>query len=151
MNRTARCQQPVKELVVLPPLPPVDLMYCASIAQRAGASCKIKDYSVESGDLNTLKQDIVEYNPNIVLLNIASTTFETDIKAVKAIKEVSKNTLIVATGAHFLTFNKSVLEEYKDLDVVIRGEPEITFKEIVKGKSLYEITKKLSIMKIEIS
>lgn len=139
MNRTARCQQPVKELVVLPPLPPTDLMYCAAIAEKAGAECKIKDYSVEKGNLETLKKDIAEFKPNIVLFNIASTTFQTDINAVKVVKEVNSNIITVATGAHFLTFNKSVIEEHPELDIIIRGEPEMTFKEIVSGKNLNEI------------
>lgn len=136
MNRTARCQQPVKELIVLPPLPPTDLMYCASVARQAGAECIIKDYSVEKGDLNTLKQDINEHNPDIVLINIASTTFKTDMAAVRAIKEVNKKIVTVVTGAHFLTFNTSVLEEYSELDIIIKGEPEITFKEIIEEKPL---------------
>jgi len=139
MNRTARCQQPIKELIVLPPLPPTDLMYCAAVAQQEGAECKIKDYSVENGDLKTLEKDILNFMPDIVLVNIASTTFETDTEAVKTVKKVNQNITTVVTGAHFLTFNISVLKEYKDIDIIIRGEPEITFKEIVQGKALNEI------------
>ena len=139
MNRTARCQQPVKELIVLPPLPPTDLMYCASIARQEGAECKIKDYSVENGDLSVLASDVEEFKPDIILFNIASTTFETDMQAVKAVKKAYPQTLTVATGAHFLTFNKTVLEEYPELDIAIKGEPEITFREIVSGKNPSEI------------
>lgn len=139
MNRTARCQQPVKELIVLPPLPPTDLMYCAAVAREIGAECKIKDYSVEGGGINILKRDISDFMPDIVLINVASTTFENDMNAVLAIKETLPKTLTVLTGAHFLTFNTSVLEKYPFIDIIIRGEPEITFKEIVSGKSLEEI------------
>ena len=32
MNREDRCQQPTKELLVIPPLPPSDLMYLAAVA-----------------------------------------------------------------------------------------------------------------------
>lgn len=139
MNRTARCQQPIKELIVLPPLPPTDLMYCAAIAQKENAECKIKDYSVEKGDLKTLEKDIKDFNPDIVLVNIASTTFETDIQAIKTIKDINKNIITIVTGAHFLTFNISVLKEHEYIDIIIKGEPEITFREIVKGKNLSEI------------
>ena len=45
MNREDRCQQPVKELLTIPPLPPTDLMYLAAVARDAGIECKIKDYS----------------------------------------------------------------------------------------------------------
>ena len=30
MNREDRCQQPTKELLVIPPLPPTDLLYLAA-------------------------------------------------------------------------------------------------------------------------
>lgn len=139
MNRTARCQQPVKELIVLPPIPPTDLMYCASIAEKAGYECKIKDYSVENGDLETLKQDIKDFNPDYIVLNIASTTFETDMNAVIAAKEAKKDIITILEGAHFLTFNKSVLEKYKEADIIIRGEVENTFKDIIEGILLSEI------------
>ena len=76
MNRTARCQQPIKELIVLPPLPPTDLMYCGAIAKNLGCECKIKDYSVQGGTLETLKEDIKSFNPDIVFVNVATTTFE---------------------------------------------------------------------------
>lgn len=136
MNRTARCQQPIKELIVLPPLPPTDLMYCASVARKYGAFCKIRDYSVEKADLLS---DLKDFQPDLVLANVASTTFETDMQAFDIIKSFNDKILTVAIGAHFLTFNKTVLEEYKNLDIIIRGEPEITFGEIVSGKNLCNI------------
>lgn len=136
MNRTARCQQPIKELIVLPPLPPTDLMYCASIARKFKSICKIRDYSVEKADLLS---DLKDFEPDTVLINVASTTFENDMLALDTIKKYNDKILTIATGAHFLTFNKSVLEEYKNLDIIIRGEPEITFGEIVSGKNLSEI------------
>ena len=34
MNREDRCQQPTKELLVIPPLPPSDLMYLAAVSEQ---------------------------------------------------------------------------------------------------------------------
>ena len=45
MNREDRCQQPTKDLIVIPPLPPTDLMYLASVAEQIGFEAKIEDYS----------------------------------------------------------------------------------------------------------
>ena len=50
MNREDRCQQPTKDLIVIPPLPPTDLMYLASVAEQIGLEAKIEDYS-QGGDL----------------------------------------------------------------------------------------------------
>lgn len=139
MNRTARCQQPVKELIVLPPLPPTDLMYCASVAEKKGATCIIKDYSVTNGTLEDLKKDLAQIKPDILLVNIADTTFETDIQAFSVAKSIDTNILTVATGAHFITESKPVLKKYEFTDVIIKGEPEIPFGEIVEGKDFSQI------------
>lgn len=50
LNREDRCQQPTKELLVIPPLPPSDLMYMAAVAEKAGLEAKIEDYS-QGGNL----------------------------------------------------------------------------------------------------
>ncbi|MBQ2645060.1 radical SAM protein [bacterium] len=139
MNRTARCQQPLNELIILPPLPPTDLMYCASIAKQYGNICKIKDYSLENGTFETLKNDIKIFQPDILFANITSTTFENDMQAVIEAKKLDKNILTITSGAHFLEFNTSVLEKYLELDIIIRGEPEFTFQDIISGKNLSEI------------
>ncbi|MDD3435796.1 MAG: hypothetical protein PHC64_01440 [Candidatus Gastranaerophilales bacterium] len=47
MNREDRCQQPVKDLLVIPPLPPTDLMYMAAVAEEIGLEAKIADYSLD--------------------------------------------------------------------------------------------------------
>ena len=41
LNREDRCQQPTKELLVIPPLPPTDLMYLAAVAEKTGLEAKI--------------------------------------------------------------------------------------------------------------
>ena len=66
MNREDRCQQPTKDLIVIPPLPPTDLMYLAAIAEREGLEAKIKDYS-QSGNL---EQDLREFKPDYLVVNI---------------------------------------------------------------------------------
>jgi len=137
MNRMPRCQQPIKELVVLPPLPPLDLMYCAAIAKQNNCECKIKDYSVENG--TDLKEDLKDFNPDIVFINVATTTFDSDIKAFETVKSVNPDILTIASGPHFLLFNEEILKKYPSVDLIIRGEPELTFGEIVSGKSLEEI------------
>ena len=42
MNREDRCQQPTDDLVVIPPLPPSDLLYLASIARMASCIPYVK-------------------------------------------------------------------------------------------------------------
>lgn len=134
MNREGRCQQPVKELMVIPPLPPTDLMYLAAIAQKEGLECKIKDYSIKSEGFEDLEKDIKDFNPDYILANVATPTLESDLKACEIAKKVNQNVTTIVIGAYFLTSNREVLEKYPFVDLIIRGESEYTFKEIIEEK-----------------
>ena len=139
MNREDRCQQPIKELLTIPPLPPTDLMYLASVARNEGCECKIKDYSINGETLEEFKRDLLEFHPDILVVNVATPTLESDLTVCKAAKEVFPKILTLAKGAYFLKENISVLNRFDDLDIVIRGEAEQTFKEIVQGKQLEDV------------
>lgn len=134
MNRESRCQQPVKELMVIPPLPPTDLMYLAAIAQKTGLGCKIKDYSIKNENLSDLEKDIKDFQPDYLLVNIATPTLESDLNACEIAKKVNPNIITIVIGAYFLTSNTEVLEKYPYIDLIIRGESEYTFKEITEEK-----------------
>ena len=59
MNREDRCQQPTKELLVIPPLPPTDLMYLAAIAENCGYEARIKDFESSSNVYDKIKLGIL--------------------------------------------------------------------------------------------
>lgn len=139
MNRESRCQQPVKELMVIPPLPPTDLMYLAAIAEKEGLECKIKDYSIKCESLEDLENDIKNFKPDCLLVNVATPTLESDLKVCQVAKKVNPNITTIVIGAYFLTFNIEVLEKYPYVDLIIKGESEYTFKEIIQEKSYESI------------
>ena len=129
LNREDRCQQPTKELMVIPPLPPTDLMYLAAIAEQCGYEAKIKDYSL-AGDLHS---DLETFKPDVLVANIATPTFKTDMEAVTLAKNVIPHIVTIVKGAPFLTYNTNVIYENPFVDYVIMGEPELTLKDILDG------------------
>lgn len=159
MNREDRCQQPVKELLVIPPLPPSDLMYMAATAEEVGLEAKIKDYSLSRVEkLKGLKveetdetiqpfnhstiqliSDLKQFNPDYLIVNVASTTLENDLSVLATAKEICPNITTIAKGAHFLTENTDLLYKYKPLDLIIVGEAEGVLKDILKGKAYEKI------------
>lgn len=132
MNREDRCQQPTKELLVIPPLPPMDLMYMAAVAEDVGLNAKIIDYSLEKS--RDVLKDLKDFQPDYLVLNVASTTLDNDLSVLENAKEVLPNLVTIAKGAHFLTANTDVLYNFKALDLIIVGEVEETIKEILKEK-----------------
>ena len=131
MNREDRCQQPTKELLVIPPLPPSDLMYLAAVAEEAGFEAKITDYSL-GGDFEA---DLKEFKPDYLLINVATPTFKSDLNALTIAKEICPDIVTIAKGAAFLTIAFEVMYFAKDLDIIIYGEAEGTLKDILSGKS----------------
>lgn len=135
MNREDRCQQPTKELVVIPPLPPTDLMYLAAVAEQEGLEAKIVDYS-QGGDL---EKDLREFKPDYLVANVATPTFKNDISVMTIAKEICPDVVTIAKGAAFLTVAFEVMYFQKDLDIIIYGEPEATLKDIINGKPYSDI------------
>ena len=129
INREDRCQQPTKELLVIPPLPPTDLMYLASITESCGFEAIIRDYS-QGGDFEA---DLKEFQPNYLVANIATPTFQSDMMAVKLAKEIVPSICTIVKGAPFLTYNTNTIYENPFIDYVIMGEAELTLKDILDG------------------
>lgn len=135
LNREDRCQQPTKDLIVIPPLPPTDLMYLAAVAEKQGLDAKIADYS-QGGDYEA---DLVVFKPDYLVVNIATPTLEHDLEAIKKAKEICPNIITIAKGAAFLTLAERIIKEHDELDFGILGEAENTLKEILQEKSKTEI------------
>lgn len=129
INREDRCQQPTKELLVIPPLPPTDLMYLASIAENCGFEAIIRDYS-QGGNFEA---DLKEIQPNYLVANIATPTFKSDMTAVQLAKEIVPSICTIVKGAPFLTYNTNTIYENPFVDYVIIGEAELTLKDILDG------------------
>ncbi len=129
INREDRCQQPTKELLVIPPLPPTDLMYLASIAESCGFEAMIRDYS-QGGNFD---KDLREFRPDYIVANVSTPTFQSDMTALKNAKEILKTVCIIVKGAPFITYNTNAIYENIFIDYVIMGEAEFTLRDILNG------------------
>ena len=135
LNREDRCQQPIKDLFIIPPLPPTDLMYLAGIAELLNIEAKIADYSL-GGDF---KKDLVKFKPDYIVVNVAMPTFDSDLKVLETAKKIFPNILTIAKGAPFLTCAKETIQDNSYIDIIIIGEAEETLKEILENKTYKDI------------
>ena len=116
-------------------LPPLDLMYLASIAKLCEYEAKIKDYTL-GGDI---LRDIAEYNPDYLLANITTAGFMAEMKVLADIKASFPNLKIIVKGAPFFAYNANVIYENPFINYVIYSETELTLKEILENTSEKEI------------
>ena len=140
MNREDRCQQPTDDLIVIPPLPPTDLLYLASIARQKGFEPIVRDYSFFGEDLEKLEQDLLEIKPHYFIVNVATPTLENDLNALKLAKELFGDEIItIAKGAHFSFLAKEAMMEHDFIDIAMCSECELTLAELLDGKELQSI------------
>ena len=140
MNREERCQQPTDDLIVIPPLAPLDLMYFASIARDVGFEPIIRDYSYPVSSYDDFTIDLKKITPKYILVNVATPTLENDLMSLRIAKEVFGDSITtIAKGAHFSFLAKQVLQSHDFIDIAICGEGELTLKEILQGSPLSEI------------
>lgn len=126
--------------------PPLGLAYLAAFLEKKGVCVKILDVAAEGIEqkrkignkirYGLAEKEIVkrikEFGPEIVGITCQSTLHAKDAQqTAKIVKSVSKDILVVFGGAHPSAMPGEVLKN-KNVDVVIRGEGEITLWEVVK-------------------
>ena len=120
-------------------LPPLGILYVAAVLEEAGFEVKVFDpLPDDDGEL----YDIAGYGPDIVGLSILTTYMARAREIVRVLRKELPSAYFVGGGIHPTVLPDETLEAL-DLDCVVIGEGEITFKELVtakaKGDSLSEV------------
>lgn len=93
--------------------------------------------------LPSIKQVIKEYQPDVVGLSAMTFQFDTARRVAAFIKELHRDMKIVIGGYHATLMYEEIAssDEGKSFDYIIRGEGEITFREMldaIEGKKKWE-------------
>ena len=139
MNREDRCQQPTSETIIIPPLPPVDMMSLSSLAKKRGYETKFKDYSLKNETVYDFLRDLRVFKPDFLVLNVASTTLEKDLSILTQAKDLLEDTVVIVKGAVFNFNSYAIMQQYPEIDIALRGEIEPAFDEIIQYEDLKKI------------
>jgi anaerobic magnesium-protoporphyrin IX monomethyl ester cyclase len=114
-------------------IPPLGLEYLASSLLSSGIAAAIADLDVPGGDNGHgyLLSQLRRYSPDIVGVTAMSDSFKSARAVCQRIKDYSDGILTVVGGIHPTFIGEPILEECDEIDVVVRGEGEITFRELV--------------------
>ncbi len=129
--REDRCQTPIENLHTVSARPPIDLLYCAAMFKAQGCECRVRDFPVEGGGWEAYRQELRDFQPDLVMLSITSPSFAEDMKAASVAKEILPSVTVAAKGAHFHARDIEALEKYPALDLALRGEYEETCRDLV--------------------
>jgi len=137
--REDRCQTPIDKLKTVALRPPIDLMYVAGAFESVGCDCRLIDYPADEFGWDHLERELREWAPDLLVMSITTPSLDADLKAAHLARQVNPATLTVAKGAHFNTLDIDTVEACPDLDLVIRGEYELTAMDLGRGRPLSEI------------
>ncbi|PIQ87317.1 MAG: hypothetical protein COV73_03585 [Candidatus Omnitrophica bacterium CG11_big_fil_rev_8_21_14_0_20_43_6] len=131
--RSDRCQAPVDTRIAEPARPPMDLAYMAAVLESMGLECKIKDYPMEQKGWDAVSADIEHFMPDLLIINTTTPTIENDLLVCDLAKKINPPVKTIAKGAHFFVYDREIMNKFKGLDILIRGEPELTIKELAEN------------------
>ena len=111
--------------------PPLGLLYLASyLKQNSGHKVTIIDSETEELDYPDLKLMLAQLKPDLVGIQVLTFTLLDALRTASIVKIYSRDIPVVFGGPHVTIYPRETLM-FKDVDYVVRGEGEITFKEML--------------------
>jgi radical SAM superfamily enzyme YgiQ (UPF0313 family) len=123
---------------------PFYLAYATAVLEKNGVNAKLVDGIAEKLKEKVFINRVLEFQPDLVLLETSTPTIEIDLDIAKKIKQNSNNNPRFAfCGPHVSVVKDSILKEADWIDYVLVGEYEYTLRDLVlqleKGESLETI------------
>ncbi len=139
MIREGRCQSP--QDMRKHSVPQMTLAYIARQLIEAQFEVKLFDCIACGISIEELKKIALEYSPLLIVLNTTTPTINSDLTVARELREVCPNAVTVVFGAHASVLHNEIMEVNPELDVIVRGEPELSILEIaLKMEDKKEIT-----------
>lgn len=111
--------------------PSLGIGYMAAVLEKNGYDVEVLDASALELTYDEIGEEILKRNPDIVSISALTPTIGVALDSADKIKQVKPDTIVVLGGYHPTFEYESVLEE-PSVDVVVRGEGEYTFLDLVR-------------------
>ena len=126
--------------------PPFGLLELGAYLERhvENVEVTVLDCQAERVDWRGLERRMGKLKPDVVATSgFATCNAYVAARALETAKRVNPDVLTVTGGQHFTALAEESLQEYPEIDVIVRGEGEVTFAELVKvfknGKSFSKV------------
>jgi len=123
--------------------PPLGILYCATILANEGFEVSVLDQGAKGFSTMQAVSWVRKENPDILGLSVLSSSSREAERIARLVKDESKD-ICTVLGNYNPTFNaERILNKYSHIDVVVRGEGEMTCLELVrclqKGRNLKKV------------
>lgn len=114
------------------PYLPIGLAYLAAVLEEKGHEVLVLDCLASNIDQEQLKQKLGEFNPNVVGISSMTPMVLSTMIAARGAKQVCPDATVVLGGPHATFMDKEILSSEPDVDVIVRGEGELTLVELTQ-------------------
>lgn len=135
ISKDDRCQVDLRGFTIEIPRPPINLLYLGAVSKEMGHETTIIDAPSEQISQEQCVELLSKFD--YAASSLSPQTLDEDVSILKYAKDSGAKT--IAFGYASSINDVELLKKYPFIDVAIRGEPEITFKEILGGMPTKEI------------
>lgn len=119
--------------------PPIWLAYATGVLEQEN-KVKLIDGPARKKPLEELKQEILKFEPELIVIYTSTASIHNDIYAAEKLKEWLPKTKICMAGPHVSALSEWTLKQSSAIDYVARKEFDETVKELAQGKSPSKIS-----------
>jgi len=117
--------------------PPYGIIQLGAFVQRElpDVEVEVLDCNAQQIDWVALRKHIVDARPDIVASSSLATcnTYEV-ARTLQEAKKADPGIFTVTGGIHFSFLSEESLEQFPEIDAIVRGEGEVTFTELIKRR-----------------
>jgi radical SAM superfamily enzyme YgiQ (UPF0313 family) len=110
---------------------PISLATIAAVLEKEGVECRLDDCIIEGIGADTLLERARSFRPDVFVVNTATPSIVSDLGLADDLKKEFPGSFIIAIGIHVTALPEESLRMATGLDAVVRGEPELTVREVV--------------------
>ena len=112
-------------------VPPLDIAYCMSVLEDEGHHVDFIDTASRNLDNGDILKKVEEFRPEIAAVSFTTVTKKISMDLAGRIKGRYPKVFLIAFGQHPSSLPGSILGPDSAFDACIRGESEMTFRELV--------------------
>ena len=109
---------------------PFFLAHAASLLKSKDNDVKLIDAIAQKADEQKVMDEIIAYNPSLIVAETSTPSFDNDIRIASEIKKRIPNSSIALCGAHASTYAKEILTKYEVISYILMGEYEYTLLDL---------------------
>ena len=115
-----------------PPFIPLGIAYLGAIAEKQGHQVTVIDCQAEKLTYKTFIDRIKQTPSDVIGVTATTLLYKSAMNLITLAKQEHPQAYTMLGGSHGTFWDVNALNEYPNLDIVVRKEGEITFKEILE-------------------